>query len=455
MSDLSVDFTGLKLRNPLIAAAGPITSNIENVKRLADSGMAAIITKTGFTRSEYEKWVGRKNIFPYKPVYKYQGLKNGRLLSLPSLADVPVSEMARRVEKMKRLDIPIIGSIMGLSPSGYRESARILASAGVDAIEIDLCCTIPEFTTTYAYAGQNVNFAPAKYARLASVVKEAVHLPVGIKSTVSLYLYGRIMEGLIRSKLKNSLPDFITLVGQLDENPGVNLDTLAPIVSHFPTMGWQGTLSGLTYSALATFSSVLGTGNPCLSASGGIRDHEGVINAMALGATSVQLQTVVLDKGPGAITKILESLRSYLDSHRIGDISSIIGAGSRDLIPSMVLGKFMLERDSLSGKIYAEADRDACTGCGLCVQVFTEDAAAMLDGRVSIDATRCRACNLCVLKCPSQAIILRNAELLEQFIRKYKNLESVRSFREFMKKPRIGIVDKLLIVRHLRQWGLA
>jgi hypothetical protein len=85
-----------------------------------------------------------------------------------------------------------------------------------------------------------------------------------------------VIEGLIRSKLKNSLPDFITLVGQLDENPGVNLENLKPLIADIPTFGWQGTLSGLTYSALATFSSSLGTENPYLSASGGIRDYEGV-----------------------------------------------------------------------------------------------------------------------------------------------------------------------------------
>ena len=455
MADMSVEFAGLKLRNPIIIAAGPVTANIENVKRLADSGAGAIVAKTGFTRKEYEKWVGRKNIFPYKPVYKYQALHNGRLLSLPTLADVPVSEMAWRVEKMKGLGIPIIGSIMGLSPEGYKESARILASAGADAIEIDLCCTIPEFTTTYAYAGQNVNFQPGKYARLAAVVKDVVRIPVGIKSTVSLYLYGRIFEGLIRSKLKNSLPDFITLVGQLDENPGVNLDTLKPIIPHIPTMGWQGTLSGLTYSALAAFSSTLGTHNPFLSASGGIRDHEGVINAMALGATTVQLLTVVLDKGPAVIAKILDSLERHLDSHGIRNIADIIGASSRDFIPSMVLGRFMLERDALFGKIFAEVDHDACTGCGLCSQVCTECAVVQDDGKASIDTGLCRACNLCVLKCPTSAIRLRNAELLEQFIKRYKDTENVRSFRRFMEKPRIGLKDKVLIFRSLKQWGLA
>jgi ferredoxin len=286
-------------------------------------------------------------------------------------------------------------------------------------------------------------------------VKDAVNLPVGIKSTVSLYLYGHIIEGLIRSKLKNSMPDFITLVGQLDENPGVNLETLTPIIPHFPTMGWQGTLSGLTYSALATFSSTLGTHNPYLSASGGIRDHEGVINAMALGATTVQILTAVLDKGPSVIIRILDSLQRYLDSHRIIGISDVVGAASRDLIPSMVLGKFMLERDALAGKIYAEVNENECIGCGLCVRVCTEEAVELCDDKASIDTTKCRACNLCILTCPRQALRLWNIQLLEHFISKYKNTQSVRSFRDFMKKPKIGLMDRIFILKKLKHWGLA
>jgi dihydroorotate dehydrogenase/Pyruvate/2-oxoacid:ferredoxin oxidoreductase delta subunit len=455
MSRLGVQFAGLALKNPLIASAGPITSHVEMVKRLVDAGIGAIVTKTGFTRKEYEKWVGRKDVFPYKPVYKYQSLENGRLLSLPTLSDIPVSDMARRVERIKKLDIPVIGSIMGLSPEGYQESAKILESAGVDAIELDLCCTIPEFTTTYRYAGQNVNFYPKKYAELIGLVKDEVRVPVGAKSTVSLFMYGKILEGLIRAKLNNRPPDFMTVVGQLDLNPGVNLETLTPVIPHIPTFGWQGTLSGLTYSGLATFSSTLGTSNPYLSASGGIRDWEGVITAMALGATTVQFQTAILDKGPSVITRILNNLEEYLRQHRATNIQGIIGCASKEYIPSIVLGKFMLERDTLFGSVYAEVSREDCTGCGLCENLCTEQAVSIRDRKARIDRDICRGCNLCVLKCPAGAIKLQNMEMLDRLIERYKDHERAKSFRAFMNKERISIMDRARIFRKLRSWGLA
>jgi dihydroorotate dehydrogenase (fumarate) len=454
MADLQVEFAGLRLRNPLIASAGPVTANVEMVRKLADAGVGAVVTKTGFTKKEYEKWVGRKDIFPYKPVYKYQSLQKGRLLSLPTLSDVPVSEMALRVERMKALDIPVVGSIMGLTPRGYRESAKILESAGADAIELDLCCTIPEFTSRYKYAGQNVNFYPKRYAELVKAVKEAVSIPVGAKSTVSLYVYARLFEGLLRTKLKNRLPDFVTLVGQLDENPGVDLETLQPLIPHISTFGWQGSLAKLTYSALATFSSTLGTKHPVLSASGGIRDWEGVVTSMALGATTVQFQTAILDKGVTILTKILEGLESYLAAHGVERIEQIVGKASKTYIPSLVLGQFLLERDTLFGRLYAAVDEDLCVGCGLCAELCTDHAVQIRNEKSFIRRDACRACNLCVLKCPKAAIRLENHEQLEALIGRHKTSQAGRSFREFMGKERIGLLDRLTLPGKLRRWGL-
>ncbi|MEW6444327.1 MAG: 4Fe-4S binding protein [bacterium] len=453
MPDLSVPFAGLRLRNPLIASAGPITARVEMVGRLADSGIGAIVTKTGFTRKEYEKWVGRRDIFPYKPVYKYQALQNGKLLCLPTLADVPVAAMAGRIERMKRFGVPIIGSIMGLGVRGYQESARILESAGADAIELDLCCTIPEFTFRYKYAGQNATLSPRRYARLVKAVRDTVSVPVGAKSTVSYYVYARLLEGLVRTRIRNRMPDFVTLVGQLDENPGVDLATLKPLVRHIPTFGWQGSLAKLTYSALATFSSCLGTDRPFLSASGGIRDCEGVVNSMALGATTVQLQTAILDRGAAVVTEILDDLERYLGEHAIPRAAEIIGVASRDYIPSLALGEFMLARDRLHGKLCAAVDRDLCTGCGLCAELCTEGAIRIEDDRPVVDRERCRGCNLCVLKCPQEAMELDPFDSLERLMAEYKESPAARSFKAFMQKERIGFTDLLGLPRKLKSWG--
>jgi dihydroorotate dehydrogenase/ferredoxin len=453
MVDLSVHFAGLKLNNPLIASAGPITAEYESVKRLAEAGIGAVITKTGFTEREYEQWVGKRIEFPFKPVYKYQGFENGALFSLPTLSDVPVDRFARRIEKMKELEIPVIASIMGLSLRGYRESARIAEAAGADAIEIDLCCTIPDFVTKHKYAGENATLNPRYYARIVRAVKNVVSIPVGVKSTLSLYAAPRVLEGLVRLKLRNSVPDFITIVGQLDHNPGVNLDTLLPVIPHVPSFGWTGALSELTYSELAVFSSTLGTVDPLLSASGGIGDWRGAVTCLALGATTVQLQSVILRRGAGVVKRIIGDLTEYADARGIDSLHTIIGTAAKHFIPALALGDFMRERYTLFGRIYAVVDDRRCTGCGLCEQVCPDSAIHRANERPNIDESLCRACNLCVITCPAGALSLSNEEALNQLIETYKRSEKARDFRKFMSARRIGIADLVGLHKKLKYWG--
>lgn len=259
----------------------------------------------------------------------------------------------------------------------------------------------------------------------------------------------------MRSKVRNALPDFVTLVGQLDQNPGVDLDHLRPLVPHIPTFGWQGSLAPLTYSALATFSSTLGTDRPPLSASGGIRDHKGALTAIALGATTVQLQTAVLDKGVEVVPRILQSLEAHLDARGIVRLESTVGVASREYIPAMVLGRFMRERDRLFGRMHAALRTDVCKGCGLCEEVCTEAAIAMVDGKPVVERAKCRACNLCVLKCAPGALYLENFALLEELAQRFKDTAEVRAFRQFMGRERIGWWDLLSLPGKLKAWGFA
>lgn len=456
MADLSVNFAGLKLKNPLMVSAGPVTGNIEMIKKLVDAGIGTLVTKSSYTKREYEKWVGRKDIFPYKPVYKYQKLKDGTLFSLPSQSDVPISGVAKRIEKMKKqLDIPIIGSILGITPKGYGEAAKILENAGADAIEIDLCCLIPENLTLLKYGGQNASMNPKAYAKIVKTVKKAVSIPVGVKSTLSCYVAPRVIEGIARAKISNRMPDFVTIVGQLDQNPGVDMDTLKPLIPHFCSLGWEGELNKLTYSQVALFSKTFDLNNPFLSASGGIRDYQGVLTSIALGATTVQFLTVVLDKGPSVIKTMIKNLNMYLDEHGISRISDLIGTASKDYIPSLSMGEYMRNRDMLFGTVYASIDENICNGCGLCEEVCHECAIAVSDKKAKVEKEKCRGCNLCVLKCPNNAISLKNFEEIERLIQKYKKSEGPDSFRDFMRKERIGFSDLITLPKKLKLWGFA
>jgi Fe-S-cluster-containing hydrogenase component 2 len=79
----------------------------------------------------------------------------------------------------------------------------------------------------------------------------------------------------------------------------------------------------------------------------------------------------------------------------------------------------------------------------------------MVEGKPVVERAKCRACNLCVLKCAPGALYLENFALLEELAEHFKDTEEMRSFREFMGKERISWWDLIRLPGELKAWGLA
>lgn len=70
--------------------------------------------------------------------------------------------------------------------------------------------------------------------------------------------------------------------------------------------------------------------------------------------------------------------------------------------------------DLISSPFVADADPDACTGCGLCLDRCQMEALALVDGQVALDLDRCIGCGLCVTTCPGGALVLARKPEAEQ-----------------------------------------
>lgn len=62
-----------------------------------------------------------------------------------------------------------------------------------------------------------------------------------------------------------------------------------------------------------------------------------------------------------------------------------------------------MDRNSEVEKII-QIDQELCSGCGACIEVCTEGALFMDDGRAQLDARLCTACESCLDACPNGAI---------------------------------------------------
>ena len=61
----------------------------------------------------------------------------------------------------------------------------------------------------------------------------------------------------------------------------------------------------------------------------------------------------------------------------------------------------------LPGEERIRADRDRCTGCGLCTERCPFGALSLDGGEtIGVDPTRCHGCGICCAECPAKAIQL-------------------------------------------------
>ena len=136
MIDLRSTYLGLELKSPLVVSANPLSQKLDNIMAMEDHGAGAVVLFSLFEeqiRKEQEKidqfYRNTTNIFAESSSF------------FPELEDYAVGtsqylDIIRRAKE--KVDIPIIGSINGISPEGWIEYAKDIEEAGADALEINI-----------------------------------------------------------------------------------------------------------------------------------------------------------------------------------------------------------------------------------------------------------------------------------------------------------------------------
>src|SRR6201987_3237816 len=136
MSDLTTKYLGLKLKSPLLASASPLCESVENIKRLEDHNLAAVVLPSLFEEQleldslsvdsdlarGADSFPESANFFPDLQTY--------------NLGPAGYLELIRHAKEA--VDIPVIASLNGVSNGGWLQYARLMEEAGADAIELKI-----------------------------------------------------------------------------------------------------------------------------------------------------------------------------------------------------------------------------------------------------------------------------------------------------------------------------
>ncbi len=134
--NLSTTYMGIELRNPLVASASPLSQTVDGIRRLEEAGVGAVVLYSLFEeqlRREAAAFadLGAAGTESFAEALTYMpDLAGGAGTSRHYLS---LLERARAA-----VDIPLIGSLNGVTPAGWIAHAAELEEAGASAIELNM-----------------------------------------------------------------------------------------------------------------------------------------------------------------------------------------------------------------------------------------------------------------------------------------------------------------------------
>ena len=175
--DLATSYLGLALRNPLVASASPLSNTVDGVRRLADSGVGAVVLYSLFeeqVRQEMEEnarlaEAGTEHFAESLSYFPAGVTGDGAAQDAAPRRYLSLLERAAAA-----VEVPVIGSLNGVTMGGWTSYARAMQDAGAAAIELNIYY-IPGDPRI---SGLDVE---QRHVDILCRVKAAVTVPVAVK----------------------------------------------------------------------------------------------------------------------------------------------------------------------------------------------------------------------------------------------------------------------------------
>jgi dihydroorotate dehydrogenase (fumarate) len=312
MSDLSTKYLGLNLKSPLLASASPLCESVDNIKRLEDHNLAAVVLPSLFEEQlELESlsvdsdlargadsFPESANFFPDLQTY--------------NLGPDGYLELIRQAKES--VNIPIIASLNGVSTGGWLQYAQLMEEAGADAIELNIYA----IATDPAVSGSEIEQG---YIELVRQLKRRIRIPLAVK--LSPFFSAPANMGI---RFDEARADAIVLFNRFYQ-PDFDIEQLE--ISPCLTLSRpEDLLLRLHWTAI-----LYGHVRADLGITGGVHSSRDVIKCILAGAKVAFMTSALLRNGVHHAAHVLSELDRWLEEHEYKSVQQMCGSMSHGAVP--------------------------------------------------------------------------------------------------------------------------
>lgn len=307
--NLTSKYLGFVLKSPLVASASPLTGRVESLKRLEDAGIAAAVLPSLF-EEQIEHEEVQLGLLQDRGAESFAEALGGYFPELDDYNTGPDAYLELVRAAKEALDVPVIGSLNGMSPGGWVDYARQIEQAGADALELNVYFIPADPELTAAVVEQ-------RYVDLVRRVKEAASIPVAVK----IHPFFSAPMDMAR-KLVEAGADGLVLFNRFFQ-PDIDLDTLEVRPDlHLSTsvdlklpLRWTAILRGRIPASIGTTS--------------GAHTEQDVLKLLLAGADAVLMASALLRNGPRHVEVLERGIRRWLDEREYDSVEQMKGSVSQ------------------------------------------------------------------------------------------------------------------------------
>lgn len=308
MVDLNTTYLGLRLKNPLVASASPLSKNVDTVVEMENAGISAVVMYSLFEEQIIQESLKldsdlTRGTYSYAEALDY----------LPDYGTYSIGPESyiEHVGKIKQaVSIPVIGSLNGISTGGWIDYAQRIEQAGADALELNLY----DLATDTALTSSELE---ERHIRLVHDVRKMVKIPLAVKL----------------SPFYTALPQFANRLAEAGANglvlfnrfyqPDFDLEELEVVPNLVLSNSHEMRLP------LRWIAILYGRIQTDLALTSGVHNGLDALKAIMAGASVTMLASALLKNGSTLISEILAEMETWMVEHEYESIVQMKGSMSQ------------------------------------------------------------------------------------------------------------------------------
>jgi len=311
MVDLTTTYLGLKLKNPLVASASPLSKKIETTRQLEDAGVSAIVMY-----SLFEEQIIQESIKLHQDLIRGAESHNEAMTYIPEYGPYSIGPQTylEQLAKIKAaVSVPVIGSLNGVTSGGWVEYARKIQDAGADALELNLY---------YLATDPNVTSSELEdmYVGLVKDVATQISIPLAVKLSPFITALPNFTRRLAEAGARGLVlfnrfyqPDFD--LEELEVVPNLVLSSSHEL--RLP-LRWIAILYGRVPVDFALTS--------------GVHSSNDMVKAMMAGASVAMTTSELLQNGVQRAEDLLNGFQTWLEEHEYESVEQMKGSMSQQAV---------------------------------------------------------------------------------------------------------------------------